>query len=67
MFPVGMYAACSFVVGKLTSTGRIVDFAWVWVRVALAVGLTVFAAMLRRAPRLVRTAPQAARIGRISG
>jgi tellurite resistance protein TehA-like permease len=54
VFPVGMYAACSFVVGPLTGTTGITDFARVWVWVALAVWLVVFAAMLRRAPGLLR-------------
>ena len=54
VFPVGMYAACSFVVGELSKTGGIVDFARVWVWVALAVWLVVFAGMVARAPRLVR-------------
>ncbi len=54
VFPVGMYAACSFIVGKLTATPGIGDFASVWVWVSVAVWAIVFAAMLRRAPALVR-------------
>ncbi|HET9104160.1 MAG TPA: tellurite resistance/C4-dicarboxylate transporter family protein [Solirubrobacteraceae bacterium] len=57
VFPVGMYAACSFVVGQGTNTPSITGFARVWVWVALAVWLVVFAAMLGRAPRLVRGRP----------
>jgi hypothetical protein len=53
VFPVGMYAACSFVVGELTQTRGIVGFARVWVWVALAVWLVVFAAMLGRSPQLL--------------
>lgn len=53
VFPVGMYAACSFIVGAVTSTGGITTFARVWVWFALAVWLVVFAAMARRAPALV--------------
>lgn len=53
VFPFGMYAACSFVVGKLTSTGGIIDFARVWVWVALAVWLVVSMGMVARAPQLV--------------
>lgn len=53
VFPVGMYAACSFVVGAVTQTSGITDFARVWVWVALAVWLVVFAGMIRRAPRLL--------------
>jgi hypothetical protein len=55
VFPVGMYAACSFIVGAVTSTTAITDFARVWVWVALAVWLAVFATMLRGAPRLLRS------------
>lgn len=55
VFPVGMYAACSFVVGAVTQTSGITDFARIWVWVAVAVWLIVFAAMLRRAPRLLDT------------
>ncbi len=54
VFPVGMYAACSFVVGRLTGTTGITDFARVWVWIAFAVWLLVLAAMLRRAPGLLR-------------
>ena len=57
VFPVGMYAACSFVVGAVTSTGGIADFARVWVWVAVAVWFAVFAAMVARAPTLA--APRA--------
>ena len=37
VFPVGMYAACSFVVGPLTASQGITDFARVWVWIASAV------------------------------
>ena len=57
VFPVGMYAACSFIVGAVGHTAAITDFARVWVWVALAVWLVVFAAMLRRAPSLARGEP----------
>jgi Voltage-dependent anion channel len=53
VFPVGMYAACSFIVGTLTQTPGISDFARVWVWASLAVWATVFCAMMRRAPALV--------------
>jgi tellurite resistance protein TehA-like permease len=55
VFPVGMYAACSFVVGAATGAPVITDFARVWVWVAIAVWLVVFAAMLRRGAQLTRT------------
>ena len=55
VFPVGMYAACSFVVGPVSGIRGITDFARVWVWIAFAVWLVVLAAMLRRAPRLLRS------------
>lgn len=57
VFPVGMYAACSFGVGAVTQTSGITSFARVWVWVAVAVWVIVFAAMLSRAPSLVRSEP----------
>lgn len=54
VFPVGMYAACSFIVGVAASAPAITDFARVWVWVAVAVWLVVFAAMLRRGQQLTR-------------
>ncbi|MGH2858477.1 MAG: tellurite resistance/C4-dicarboxylate transporter family protein [Solirubrobacteraceae bacterium] len=58
VFPVGMYAACSFFVGRLSGTGGIVDFGRVWVWVALAVWLAVFCGMLGRIPALAEPEPQ---------
>lgn len=54
VFPVGMYAACSFVIAGVTDLGGIGDFARVWVWVGLAVWLVVFVAMARRAHALLR-------------
>jgi len=54
VFPVGMYAACSFVVGTAASAPAISSFARVWVWVAVAVWLIVFAAMLRRGSQIAR-------------
>jgi tellurite resistance protein TehA-like permease len=48
VFPVGMYAACSFIVAQLTGIRAIVDFARVWVWVALIVWVVVFSAMAAR-------------------
>jgi tellurite resistance protein TehA-like permease len=48
VFPVGMYAACSFEVGTVRSIDALVDFARVWIWVALALWLVIFGAMLRR-------------------
>jgi tellurite resistance protein TehA-like permease len=53
VFPVGMYAACSFAIGRLTGIGAITDFARVWVWVAAAVWLVVSAATTARAGALV--------------
>jgi tellurite resistance protein TehA-like permease len=48
VFPVGMYAACSFAVGRAAGADAITSFARVWVWVAVAVWVVVFAAMLCR-------------------
>lgn len=53
VFPVGMYAACSFVVGEVAEASPIADFARGWVWVAVAVWAVVLAAMLRRASEVV--------------
>ncbi len=53
-FPVGMYAACSFVVGTVTHTHAITNFAEVWVWAAFAVWLITFTALVARAPRLAQ-------------
>lgn len=60
VFPVGMYAACSFIVGAVAKVAGITTFAQVWVWIGLAVWLLVFAAMVRRAPTLVSRPPQPA-------
>ncbi len=54
VFPFGMYAACSFVVGAAANAGAITSFARVWVWIALAVWAVVLAAMIRRGIRAVR-------------
>jgi Voltage-dependent anion channel len=56
-FPVGMYAACSFVVGTVTHTHAITDFAEVWVWVAFAVWLITFTALVARGLRLTHAKP----------
>ena len=45
VFPLGMYAACSFVVGNVARAGAITTFGRVWMWVALAVWAVVLAAM----------------------
>jgi hypothetical protein len=51
VFPVGMYAACSFVVGKVALAQAITDFARVWVWVALAVWMLVATGLARATAR----------------
>jgi tellurite resistance protein TehA-like permease len=48
VFPVGMYAACSFAVAAAVSAPAIASFARVWVWVAVALWLVVAAATVRR-------------------
>jgi tellurite resistance protein TehA-like permease len=54
VFPVGMYAACSFIVGAAVHAPGITHFARVWVWAGVAVWLVVFVAMLRRGLRLAQ-------------
>jgi len=54
VFPVGMYAACSFVVGAAAHVAGITSFARVWVWIALAVWAVVLGAMINRGVRAVR-------------
>jgi tellurite resistance protein TehA-like permease len=55
VFPVGMYAACSFVVGSAAGAGALTSFAQVWIWVALLVWLIVAVGMLRRGLAIART------------
>jgi tellurite resistance protein TehA-like permease len=48
VFPVGMYAACSFAVGQVTGLGGITDFARIWTPIAVAVTLIVLIGLTRR-------------------
>jgi hypothetical protein len=57
VFPVGMYAACSFIVGVADDEPPITDFARVWVWVAVSVWLVVLVGMFRRGLHLLRAAP----------
>jgi hypothetical protein len=54
VFPFGMYAACSFVVGAAAKAGAITSFARVWIWIALAVWAVVLTAMIRRGIRALR-------------
>lgn len=47
VFPLGMYAASSFDAGRAARLAGLLDFARVWVWLAFALWLVVFAAMLR--------------------
>jgi hypothetical protein len=51
VFPVGMYAACSFVVGTVAAIGAATSFARVWVWIALGVWAAVSAATVLTRPR----------------
>lgn len=50
VFPVGMYAACSFAVGQVTGIGGITDFARLWTPVAVVVTVVVLIGLARRVP-----------------
>jgi tellurite resistance protein TehA-like permease len=54
VFPLGMYAACSFAVGAVAHAGAITSFARLWVWIGLASWAIVFAATLGRAVKVIR-------------
>jgi tellurite resistance protein TehA-like permease len=54
VFPLGMYAACSFAVGAAAHADVITSFARIWVWVGLAAWALVFIATLERAATLLR-------------
>ncbi len=54
VFPVGMYAACSFVVAVFAHASAITSFARLWVWVALAVWAIVSAGLVRRVLTVLR-------------
>lgn len=56
VFPVGMYAACSFVVGAIGAAPTIIDFARVWVWVSVAVWAVVATGLARAAVRALAEA-----------
>jgi tellurite resistance protein TehA-like permease len=66
VFPVGMYAACSFTVGEVEDIGGLVDFARVWTWVAFSLWLVVLVALIRRGLAVWSTDARAAR-GEASG
>jgi hypothetical protein len=56
VFPVGMYAACSFIVGEAVPAAAITRFADVWIWVALAVWAVVATGLVRAIDRELRRA-----------
>jgi tellurite resistance protein TehA-like permease len=54
VFPLGMYAVCSFTVGVLAHAGAITSFGHVWVWIGLASWAIVFVATIGRAVQVVR-------------
>jgi tellurite resistance protein TehA-like permease len=61
VFPLGMYATCSFVVGAVASSGAITSFARVWVWVAVAAWTVVFVATVHRAVNALAAQPSGLR------
>ena len=59
VFPIGMYAACSFRVGAAADAGGITTFARLWVWIALAVWTVVFVAMIYRGVDTIRVQTRA--------
>jgi tellurite resistance protein TehA-like permease len=55
VFPLGMYAACSLTTGRAIGADGIAELGRIWVWVALAAWLLVFAGMLGRARRSIGT------------
>ncbi len=56
VFPVGMYAVCSFAVAQVQASSGIEDFARVWIWVALLVWVVVGAGLVRRVGAALATA-----------
>jgi tellurite resistance protein TehA-like permease len=54
VFPLGMFAASSFAVGVTAHAGALTSFARVWVWIAFASWVIVFAATIGRAVEVVR-------------
>jgi tellurite resistance protein TehA-like permease len=53
VFPLGMYAACSFAAGQVAGISGIADFGRVWTWVAFTVSLLALAGLLRVAKKLI--------------
>ena len=54
VFPLGMYAACSFAVGVVAHAGAILSFARAWVWIGLASWVIVCVATIRRSVDVLR-------------
>jgi tellurite resistance protein TehA-like permease len=65
VFPVGMYAACSFDVGQAARAHGLVEFARVWVWVGFGLWVVVFVAMLWRSGELLEGERPAASAKRV--
>ncbi|WP_127503929.1 hypothetical protein [Actinoplanes solisilvae] len=66
-FPIGMYAACSFVVGEVTGITGIVDFARGWTWVAVAATVLLLAGLARGLVPRPRSFPGTDALGASSG
>jgi len=55
VFPLGMYAACSFAAGQVTGISGIADFGHVWTWVAFTVSLLALAGLFRRSWPVLRS------------
>ena len=49
VFPLGMYAACSFATGQVTGIAGIADFGHVWTWIAFTASLLALAGLFRHA------------------
>ena len=56
LFPVGMYAACSFIAGAAAGVAALGDFARVWVWAGVALWALLAIGMLRRGAQIARSA-----------
>jgi tellurite resistance protein TehA-like permease len=54
VFPLGMYAACSFATSQVTGITGITNFAQLWTWVAFTASLLALGGLLRRAWRVLR-------------
>lgn len=57
VFPLGMYAACSFAAGQITGITGITDFAQIWTWVAFTASLLALAGLLRHGWLALRSQP----------